>query len=89
MFKILISSSILILLVVIGFYFVEVPNPNDLEIDRNSTIVVGEGENCATPYSTFQCAKGLECHLTSEEPYRNGICLKPGTNVEEYVIREK
>lgn len=56
---------------------------NDLTLENNDTIVVGEGEPCEFFYTKIQCAKGLSCVLTSSSEHRNGVCLKEGTNLSE------
>ncbi len=59
---------------------------DDLALDKNSEIIAGEGETCKTPYSEIKCGKGLECILISTNPHITGVCLKPGTKLEEDLI---
>lgn len=58
----------------------------DLSLDNESEIYAGHYEACITPYSEINCEEGLECRLTSTEPHRNGICLKPGERLQEDLI---
>ena len=59
---------------------------DELALDQDAKIYAGEEEACETPYMKIECAEGLECVLVSTEPHRNGVCLKPGTQLEEDFI---
>ncbi len=74
--------SIALLIVI----FVDIPTANDLALNTDATIVAGEYEACITPYTEITCQEGLECRLISEKPQRNGLCLKPGTVLQEDFI---
>ena len=85
--KLFIIIPLLIIITAIGIIsFVDIPTANDLTLDKNSTIIAGKGENCITPYSKISCKEGLECILISEKPYANGVCLPPGTKLDEDLI---
>ncbi len=63
---------------------------DDLTLDKDSQIYVGEGEVCLTPYSKLKCQDGLECKLISTTPYVNGVCQKKDYNYEEdFINREE
>ncbi len=78
---------ILIILAALSIvFYVDIPTANDLALDTDATIIAGEYEACITPYTEISCKEGLECVLISEKPQRNGLCLKPGTELEEDFI---
>ena len=80
-----VPTLILLAALAIVFY-VDIPTADELALDRNATIVAGEYEACITPYTEITCQEGLECRLISEKPQRNGLCLKPGTVLQEDFI---
>jgi hypothetical protein len=78
---------VLIVVMALGIItYVDIPTADSLVLDKNATIVAGEGENCITPYSEITCKEGLECMLISEKPYKNGVCLPIGTKLDEDLI---
>ena len=75
----------LIILIMIGVFLVGIfalinvfdpPQVYEVDLANQSEILVGEGETCITPYSEFTCQEDLECVLVSEDPHKNGVCMK-------------
>lgn len=78
--------GIIVAIALLVVFFVDIPTATDLALDKNAVIVAGEYEACITPYTEITCQEDLECTLISEKPQRNGLCLKPGTELKEDFI---
>jgi hypothetical protein len=79
-----------IILFVLGFglalfliQFIHITDAEDLALNNNPDVVAGVNETCMSKTFEIKCAEGLECVLISSYPYKNGICMKVGTILEE------
>ncbi len=81
--KFLIFSFIVILFPLLFFNKIDITQIIDLQVTKNATITVGEGEPCRGFNLEVSCGIGLECILTSTSPIENGVCLKEGTVLED------
>ena len=80
-------------MIVLGIVFFLLPNISvltfeDVEPEHDSVIYVGLGETCVAYNLKFTCEEGLECVIKKYEQFETGICLEPGTSIEDYELNK-
>lgn len=69
---------------VLFFTNAKVSNFNDIKLNNDSRIYVGENETCISYGIEAQCLEGFKCVLTSTHPQPTGICVGVDENVTDY-----